>query len=558
MRKPFILFSVVAAVVISALSAICSTPSTTDRKEIISRNYDIFTSVVNAVDANYVDSLPLQQMFERAIEGFLEPLDPYTTFFNEKEAKEFLQYGKGEYAGIGAYLTKIGDYVVINSPIIGSPALQAGVRTGDKLLRIDSIDAKGMSVERIREHLLGVPGTKVNIRILRPYVNNGDSILDFSLIRSKLQTPTVSYYGVDNDGIGYIELTQFGENSVDEMRTALQNILANKSLKGLILDLSDNGGGILESALGILEMIVPKGTMVLTTKGKTRTKQYTTEKNPLLSSSVPMAVIINGGSASASEITAGVLQDLDRAVLVGKKSFGKGLVQSTHSTPYNTMVKVTASKYYIPSGRLIQAYDYSRRNPDGSIAHLPDSLAKPFKTKGGRTVYDGGGLRPDTIVSLGDAAPITYGLAADNRIFDYANRYAATHDSISSPETFRVSDEIFNDFKSSIDPESFKYDKDVDEIMKQLRSTAEKEGYMTPEIETLMDELDKKLEHDLYYDMDKNRSQIEILLGPEIVSRYYNVRGYVINFLNYDPCYKAAKAILLDKTLYKKLLSPIK
>lgn len=557
MRKlPLISLSLAALAALPALwcEATYAAADTTDHREIISRNYDIFTSVVNAVDANYVDSLPLQKMFESAIEGFLEPLDPYTAYYNSKEAKEFLQSSKGEYAGIGAYLMTVGDYVVINNPAEGSPALLAGMRTGDKVLRIDSVDARGIGVEGAREHFLGVPGTTVNVRVSRPYVG-ADSILDFTLTRSRLVNPTVTYYGVDKDGIGYIELTQFGENSAAEVRDALGRILADKNLKGLVLDLSDNGGGVLESAVDILELFVPKGTTVLTTKGKTRSKDYVTTKAPLLPSSIPMAVLINGSSASASEVTAGVLQDLDRAVLVGTKSYGKGLVQSTLSTPYNTMVKVTTAKYYIPSGRLIQAYDYSRRNSDGSVAHLPDSLAKAFRTKAGRTVYDGGGLSPDSVVSYGEASRILYNLAVDNWIFDYANRYAATHDTIGSPYTFVVTDEIFDDFKKSIDPDRFRYDKNLEGLIKQLRSAAEEEGYLTPEVEKQIGDLEKNLKHDLDRDLDNNRPQIEMLLGPEIISRYYNIRGHVINNLNYDPRYKAAKAILLDRNRYKSMLT---
>lgn len=552
MRKLKALTAAAAAIL---LPSICfGLDNGADRRDIINRNYDIFTSVVTYVDANYVDSLPLQKMFEGAIEGFLEPLDPYTTFFSEKEAKEFLQSSKGEYGGIGSYLMKIGDYIVINNPTEGSPAILAGLRSGDKILRIDTVDAKGISMEEARSHLLGMPGTELTLRVCRPYVG-ADSILDFKLERAKLVTPTVPYYGVDNDGIGYLQLTQFGDNSAAEVREAIKRMLADKTMKGLIVDLSDNGGGRLEAAIEILELFVPKGTTVLSTKGRTKEKDYITSQAPIVPADMPVAVLINGSSASASEVTAGALQDLDRAVLVGSKSYGKGLVQSTMPTPYNTMVKVTTSKYYIPSGRLIQAYDYSRRNPDGSIAHVPDSLARAFKTKAGRTVYDGGGLSPDSVVDYPDATPVLYALATDNAFFDYANKYAATHDTIVSPRDFRITDEIFADFKSGLPSRNLKYNGELEELVSDLREKITDSGYLDKDVEARLAALEEVLRHDLDRDVDSSRALIEMLLAPEIISRYYNTRGHVINSLNYDPRFKAAKAILLDKPLYDSMLS---
>lgn len=547
--------ALIAASALLMLPTICfGLDNEADRRDIINRNYDIFTSVVSYVDANYVDSLPLQKMFDNAISGFLEPLDPYTDFFDEKEATEFFQRSKGEYGGIGSYLVKIGDYVVINNPIEGSPALLAGLRTGDKVIAIDTIDAKGISIDDARSHLLGMPGTEVTLRVNRPYVG-ADSILDFTLKRANLVTPNVTYSGVDSDGIGYLQLTQFGDNSAVEVRDVLKRILSEKNLKGIVLDLTDNGGGRLESAIEILELFVPKGTTVLSTKGRTRTKDYITTQNPIVPADMPVAVLINGSSASASEVTAGALQDLDRAVLVGSKSYGKGLVQSTMPTPYNTMVKITTSKYYIPSGRLIQAYDYSRRNSDGSVAHVPDSLARAFKTKGGRIVYDGGGLRPDTIVDYPDATPVLYALAKDNNFFNYANKYAATHDTISSPRDFYITDEIFADFKSGIDAEKLDYNNELEEMLKNLRSKISDDGYLDEDTEKSLASLEKSLKHDLNRDMDASRPLIEMLLSPEIISRYYNTRGHVINTLNYDPRFKTAKKILLDRPLYDKILS---
>lgn len=540
----------------TAFSAVEENPARRfERNDLISRNYTILTNIMGNLEQNYVDSLPIQKMFDYAITGFLAPLDPYTDFFDEKEAEEFRKSSQGDYGGIGAFLMKRGDYIVINMPQEGSPANKAGLRSGDRILRVDSTDARGMDMEKLRGMVLGVPGTPLTLRVARPYVG-ADSVIDVTLTRQLLNQPTVTYSGVDSDGIGFIQLTSFGEHSADEVRGALNRMLADKNLRGIILDLTDNGGGLLTSAVEILEMFVPKGTNVLSTKGTRGNKEYITERKPLVPASMPVAVLIDGNSASAAEVTAGVLQDLDRAVLVGEKSYGKGLVQTTFPGPFGTMVKITTAKYYIPSGRLIQAYDYSHRGEDGSIRNLPDSLARPFLTKAGRTVYDGGGLRPDTVVRFPDALPVVYALAEKNSIFDYANKYFATHDTILSPLDFRVTDTVFDDFKKWLSASGFKYDTETQKLLRQLRDKAKEEGYLDTEAEARFAALEKDLTPDPESDLDAARSQIELLLAPEIIERYYHTRGHVINSLNYDPRYKTARAILLDPEKYRSMLTP--
>lgn len=546
-------FSLLATALV-AIPSLCFAINKSNNADIIRRNYDIFTSVVNFVEANYVDSLPLEKMFEEAISGFLDPLDPYTDFFNEKDAKEFFQNTKGEYAGIGTFLQQKGDYIVITQPQEGSPALQGGLKTGDIIIRVDTTDAKGMSVDQLREHVMGIPGTTVNLRVNRPFVG-ADSILDFTLTRAMLNNPTVSYYGVDKDGIGYISLDKFGDNSIEEMSDALQNILKDKNLKGIVIDVAGNPGGTLESVVGILELIVPKGTTVLTVKSAQREKKYTTTKQPLVPKDMPLAIIIDGSSASAAEVLAGTLQDLDRAVLVGSRSYGKGLVQSTMPTPYNTMVKITTAKYYIPSGRLIQAYDYSRRNADGSVAHVPDSLARAFKTKAGRTVYDGGGLTPDSVPQKNEYKPIAFALYDQDKFFDYANKYAASHKEISSPRDFRITDEIYADFVEFVDPKTFRYSTDGEKMVKKLRKYLKDEGLIDEEVDKRLTALEESLTRDVEKDLQDSRSYIEMLLTPEIVSRYYGNAGYEESLLNFNKTYEQAKRILLDKALYKKILS---
>lgn len=528
-----------------------------DNSDIVNRNFSIFSNVVNTVERNYVDTLPLQQMFDKAIYGFLSVLDPYTSYFDEKEAEAFEKSTQGEYGGIGSYLMLRGEYMYINKPQEGSPANMAGLRSGDKILRIDSVDVKGLGYEKTREMLLGMPGTPISLQVSRPYVG-ADSIIDVTFSRALLDLPTVNYFGVDDSGIGYIEISSFGTRTAEEVRTALSSIIADKKLKGIVLDLSGNGGGLLESAVEILEMFVPKGTEVLSTKGTRGNKTYVTEKKPIVPADMPLAVIIDGGSASAAEVVAGVLQDLDRAVIAGSKSYGKGLVQTTFPGPYGTLVKVTTAKYYIPSGRLIQAYDYSHRGEDGSVRNLPDSLARPFLTKGGRTVYDGGGLRPDMIAEFPDALPIVLALAENYCFFDYANKYFAIHDTITSPVDFRITDDIFADFKKSVLETKIDYNTDTGEALKQLRTVAKQEGFLGDEAEKRLSDLEKELAPNIERDIDAARQQIEILLTPEIIERYYHARGQQISNLNFDVAYKVAHDILLSPEKYKSILSPKK
>lgn len=524
-----------------------------NNKDRIKRNYDIFSAVVYNLDQNYVDTIEVQKMFDRALIGLMSPLDPYTVFFDEQETRDFLQTSNGEYGGIGAYIQKTADEIIL-SPIEGSPAAQAGLRGGDRLLAADGKDVRGLESEAVTSLIKGMPGTDVNLRIFRPYVDT-DSIFDVTVTRAMLISPTVTYAGVDKDGIGYVDLTQFSDNSAEEMRKALEGIIADKNLKGLVLDLADNGGGRLEAAIDILGMFVPKGTTVLTTKGRTKEKSYATTTNPIVPQDLPLVVLINGNTASASEVVAGALQDLDRAVLVGKRSFGKGLVQTTLPMPYNTMLKVTTSKYYIPSGRLIQAYDYSRRNEDGSVKHVPDSLAKAFLTKGGRTVYDGGGLTPDREVPSVEINPILYPLYEKNLITDYATKYMATHPTIASPEEFRITDEIFEDFKEFADVKNLQYTSEAQDALKSLRDTLSEKEKADSTVTEQLDMLEQALVRDPEKDIDEARSAIEPTLSSIITENYYYARGRAQNFLNYDKGYKLAKEILLDKPLYDSILS---
>ena len=366
-----------------------------------------------------------------------------------------------------------------------------------------------------------------------------------------------SYYGVLKDNIGYIYLTSFTDKAASEVKDALVELKKNPNVKSIVLDLRGNRGGLLEAAVKIVGLFVPKNTEVLRTRGKglLNEKVYKTTSAPV-DTEIPLAVLIDGGSASSSEITAGALQDLDRAVIMGARSYGKGLVQTTRPLPYDGMLKVTIAKYYIPSGRLIQAIDYSHRNPDGSVARIPDSLTNVFTTIHGREVRDGGGITPDVKIDYGEVNRLTYNIVSDNWAFNYATKFAAEHPEIAAAEDFVITDSIFNDFKSFIDPDKFNYDKVCESMLAALKSTAEIEGYMNDSTKAEFAVLEGLLKHNLSHDLDNNREDIEGILAGEIVKRYYYQKGQVIETLKRDVTIDSAEVILNDKARYNAILSP--
>lgn len=519
----------------------------------LARNLSIFNTLVRELEANYVDTIRTDETFKAAISALLDEVDPYTEFYYPDEQESLLTMTTGEYGGIGSYIMERDGWTYISQPYEGSPAAEAGLKAGDKLIRIDTVPLAGKTNKEVSAMLKGQPGTTVNVRVQRPFAT--DSILDFAIQRRKLTMPSVAYSGVTPEGIGYLKVTSFMDKSPDEVRKALEEFKKNPDLKGIALDLRGNGGGLLESAVDIAGMFLPKGTEVVRTKGKKREKIYKTTRQPIFPD-IPLAVLIDGGSASASEIVAGSLQDLDRAVLVGSRSFGKGLVQSTRPLPYGSLLKVTVSKYYIPSGRLIQALDYSHRNPDGTVARTPDSLTHEYKTLHGRSVRDGGGLQPEVEVDWGKLSRIVYNVATGNWAFDFATKYAAGHETVPSPAEFTVTDTIFADFKRSIDPAKFKYDQVGAELMKKVEENLDVEGYLNPEVKAAIDSLSAMLTHDLDHDLDLHRSELSDLIASEIMSRYYFERGNVENSLKSDKGLAKATELLLDRKRYDKLLRP--
>ena len=519
----------------------------------LSRNLNTFNAIVKELDMNYVDSLKPDESMRKAINALLTTIDPYTEYYNTDDQEQLQHLTTGEFGGIGSYIMQRDGKSYISAPMEGSPAARAGLKAGDHIIRIDTTDVSAMGSNEVTKLLRGQAGTTVNVTVDRPYV--ADSIVKVSIERAKIQEQSVPYSAVKGN-TGYIRITSFIDKTPQEVRSVLEGFKENPEVKNIVLDLRGNGGGLVESAVEVVSNFVPKGTEVFRMRYKdpSQEKIYKTTRNPLFPD-IPMAVLIDGATASASEITAGALQDLDRAVLVGSRSFGKGLVQSTRPLPYSGVLKITVAKYYIPSGRLVQALDWSHRNPDGSAARVPDSLTNVYHTSNGREVRDGGGLRPDSTVNWGNVNRLVYNAVADNWVFDFATKYAAEHPQLVAPEEFEISDELYADFKKSIDPEKFKYDKVCEEMVKTLRETAEAEGYMTDETKAQIDTLSKLLTHNLDHDLDTHRKEIEEYLGSEIASRYYYDRGKIGYELNRDKGFDKAVEILNDKSLYNRILA---
>lgn len=521
----------------------------------VARGLNTFSSIVKELEMNYVDTINSEMAFKDAIDAMLQTVDPYTVYYPKEDREDISQMTTGEYAGIGALLLYKDGGTYVSEPFENSPAYKGGLRAGDRLLKVDTVDVSKFTVDKVSKLLRGRPDTQVRIRVQRPYVQ--DSILNFTVTRAKIRNSSVPYAGVLPDSIGYIRITQFIEDTGKDVRAALDSFHAEApGLKGVIIDLRGNGGGLLEQAVDVASNFVPKGTEIVRTIGRDKdaTKIYKTMRKPLYPD-MPVAVLTDGGTASASEILAGAMQDLDRGVLVGTRSFGKGLVQTTRPLPYGGVLKVTVAKYYTPSGRLIQSLDYKHRNPDGSAARVPDSLTHAYKTLHGRTIRDGGGLQPDSTVNWKKVNRLVYNVVSDNWSWDFANKFKATHPTIPSADKFVITDSVYNEFKAFIDPKKFKYDSAMEEATEALRKVADEEGYINDETTAAFDSLKKLLTHNLDRDLDTHRKHIEEYLGGEIVSRYYFDRGRTQYGIRDDEGVDAARGILKDKALYKRILS---
>lgn len=524
------------------------------RKSRLMENMRLFSQVVKEVESNYVDTINVDEAVKTAIAAMLRKLDPYTEYLAGEEQEDFKVLNQGEYGGIGSYVMARDGNVYISGPYKDSPAQRAGLRHGDMIMEVNGDTVTGMSVDQVTSRLKGPQGTNVVVKVKRPYV--ADSLLTVSMIREKITIPSVPYFGVVDHNIGYILLNGFSEKSAEEVKTALETLIHRDKIKGLIFDLRDNGGGYLESAVKILGYFLPKGTEVLRTRGRNADSEkiYRTHSKPI-APNLPLVVLINGSTASSAEITAGALQDLDRAVIVGNRSFGKGLVQTQVDLPDNGLLKVTVSKYYLPSGRLIQSLDYSHRAADGTVNRIPDSLTNVFSTKIGRQVRDGGGITPDSTVTYPEVSRVAYNLVTENWIFDYANKYRANHSSMVSPREFVITDSIFDDFKASIDPEKFNHDNVCDMLLTRLRDAAKIEGYLNDSLQAQLDVVKQMLRLPLNEELDTNREMITPYLKREIADRYYSREGEIESVIDTDPAVIKAMAIITDPKQYSAILS---
>ena len=535
-------------------AGVCPGNAQKDNRFEVSKNLDVFNALVKEMEMFYVDSVDVEKTVRRGIDAMLGGLDPYTEYIPEQEMETLKMMTTGEYGGIGSYIRQRNNNggVMIAEPNEGMPAALAGLKAGDLILAVDTVDVSHATNDKVSELLKGVPNTKVVLTIQRPGEKKPRKV---EIIRKQIQVKQVTYYGVRNDSVGYIYLKGFTDKSAAEVKEAFEDLKKNHSIKSLVLDLRNNGGGVLEGAVQIVGMFVPKGSEVISTKGKIKQwdRTYRTSTEPI-DTVMPLAVLINGASASAAEIVSGALQDLDRAVLIGQRSFGKGLVQSTRDLPFDGKLKVTMSKYYIPSGRCIQQIDYTHRKEDGSVAAIPDSLTSVFYTSKGRPVRDGGGVRPEFEVKEPKMPTLMYYLATDTAFFDFVTNWAMQHKQIAPVESFEVTDEDFEALKAYAKEKNFTYDRQSEKVLKNLKEVAEFEGYMEGDT-TLFAALEAKLTPDLNKDFDRFKDQIKKLLASEIVKRYYYQSGELIQNLKEDEVLEKALEVLANPDLYSKTLS---
>jgi len=517
----------------------------------IAKYLDIYNAVFKELNLFYVDSIDVKKTVQDDIAFMLRRLDPYTVYSSEEESSTFEIQTTGEYGGIGAGLNFVDGKTIIGEPYEGMPAALAGLQAGDILLTIDDVSLDGKDADYAGSHLKGPANTKVKITFLRSGESKPKEIV---VERKQLQINPVTYYGVLSGNIGYIYLSGFTTHSAESVKAALDDLKTNKGIESLIIDVRDNGGGVVENCLQILNYFLPKGELLLTMKGKFHQldRTYSATQQPV-ALDLPLTVLVNYSSASASEILAGTLQDLDRAVIIGTRTYGKGLVQSLRPLPYNGELKVTTAKYYIPSGRNIQAIDYSHRNEDGNASYIPDSLTSVFHTSKGRPVRDGGGITPDFVVEEKKASTIAYYLDRDNLFFDFATEWRTKHPQIASPEQFVLSDDIYGAFKTFVQSKNFTYDRQSEDAMKNLKEIMDFEGYL-PAASAEFTALENKLKPDLNRDLEYHKSELSDILAKQIMQHYYYAKGEVIYSLRDDNVLNKAVEVLSDKNLYANTL----
>lgn len=543
--------NVILGVVLVAAVAFFGFKNGDDRNFQLAKNLDIFNAIVKELDMFYVDTIDPNKTIREGIDNMLYSLDPYTEYYPEDDQTELEMMVKGSYGGMGSlirYNPKL-KYTIVAEPFEGMPAAESGLKAGDILLEIDGKDLK--ENKDVSTMLRGQIGTSFKLKVERP---GEKKPLEFTIARRTIQTPTVPYYGVLEGKIGYINLSSFSGEPTKEFKSAFLD-LKKKGITSLVIDLRNNGGGLLDAAIDIANIFVPRGKTLVTTKGKTKqaSSTYKTLREPL-DPNIPIAVLVNGGTASSSEILSGSLQDLDRAVVIGNRTYGKGLVQTPRSLPYGGMMKVTTSKYYIPSGRCVQAIDYKHTGEDGNAGRIPDSLTTVFHTAAGREVRDGGGVTPDIVVKQEKLPNILFYLMRDDLIFDYATDYCLAHPTIAAPDQFKVTDADYAAFKAKVKKADFKYDQQSEKILKTLKEAAEFEGYMGDASEEF-NALEKKLTHNLDRDLDYFSKDIKNMIAVEIIKRYHYQRGAIIQQLKDDNDLQEAVKILNAPEKYKEMLS---
>lgn len=547
MKKFFALF------IILGCSLTAKAQKSENHNSVIARNLEVFNEIYRVLDTYYVDSLNADTVMEWSINAMLSRVDPYTTYYPQDD-DELMEMAQSKYAGIGAVIryNKKLKRAVISEPYEGTPSMKAGLLPGDIIMSIGDTDVEGMLTDKVSNLLRGEAGTSFLLKVQRP---GEKKLRTHTITRETISIPHLPYFGIHGDDIGYVMLTGFTDGDAQQMRAAVME-LKQKGAKAIVIDLRGNPGGSLEESVDIANIFLPKGKKIVYTQGKMKSmnREYYTRMEPV-DTLIPLAVLVDGTSASAAEILSGSLQDLDRAVIIGAQTYGKGLVQNIRELPFGGNMKITTGRYYIPSGRCVQARDYRNLNEDGSARMLPDSLTTLFYTMKGREVRDGGGIKPDILITPDTLPTMVYDLAPSDELFDFCTKYVSEHPSFGQPGEAKLTDEEYEDFVNYIKEQDFQYNRRSDDILKVLKDVAEREGYMEM-AQVEYDALKSKLTTDITTDLKRLRKHIEPYLLDELVTRYYHRRGAYRQELVGDKCMEKAIEILSDIQSYRKILQP--